>query len=59
MLKSQLNQQILLLNQLSLEKKALNLINKTSQHQQDKIESLQQQIIQLKKIESNINEHGQ
>ena len=59
MLKSQLNQQILLLNQLSLENKALNLINKTSQHQQDKIESLQQQIIQLKKIESNINEHGQ
>jgi hypothetical protein len=59
MLKTQLNQQILLLNKLSAEKKALYLIRETYQHQQDKFEALQQQIIQLKKIESNINEHGQ
>jgi hypothetical protein len=59
MLKTQLNQQILLLNKLSAEKKALYLIKENYHHQQDKFEALQQQIIQLKKIESNINEHGQ
>jgi hypothetical protein len=59
MLKTQLNQQILLLNQLSAEKNAHHLIKKTYQQKQHQYQELQQQIIQLKKIESNINEHGQ
>jgi hypothetical protein len=59
MLKTQLNQQILLLNQLSTENNAHHLIKKKYLHQQRQYQELQQQIIQLKKIESNINEHGQ
>jgi hypothetical protein len=59
MLKTQLNQQILLLNQLSAEKNAHHLIKKIYQQKKHQYQELQQQIIQLKKIESNINEHGQ
>jgi uncharacterized damage-inducible protein DinB len=63
MLKTQLNQQVLLLNKLSTEKKALKIIKQAYQLKSNKLQQqlqeLQQQIIQLKKIESNINEHGQ
>lgn len=59
MLKVQLNQQILLLNELSFEKKAHQITQQSYQHQQQQFQALQQQIIQLKKIERNINEHGQ
>lgn len=63
MLRTQLNQQILLLNALSAEKKTLQGMKQTYQIKssklQQQLQALQQQIIQLKKIESNINEHGQ
>jgi hypothetical protein len=63
MLKTQLNQQILLLNSLSAEKKSLQIIKQAyrlkSNELQHQLKALQQQILQLKKIESNINEHGQ
>jgi hypothetical protein len=59
MLKTQLNQQILQLNELSQEKKARQLIKQAYQFQQQQLEVLQKQINQLRKIEHNINEHGQ
>ncbi|TWX59502.1 hypothetical protein [Colwellia hornerae] len=59
MLKTQLNQQILQLNELSQEKKVQQLIKQAYQFQQQQLEMLQQQINQLRKIEHNINEHGQ
>jgi hypothetical protein len=63
MLRTQLNQQILLLNALSAEKKTLQRMKQAYQIKssklQQQLQALQQQIIQLKKIESNINEHGQ
>ena len=59
MLKIQLNEQVLRLNDLSQAKKALNAIKEASVQQQQQFKALQQQIIQLKKIEHTINEHGQ
>lgn len=59
MLKTQLNQQVLQLNELSKEKKAQQLIKQAYQFQQQQLEVLQLQINQLRKIEHNINEHGQ
>jgi predicted transposase YbfD/YdcC len=59
MLKIQLNEQVLRLNDLSQEKKALNTIKEASVQQQQQFKALQQQILQLKKIEHTINEHGQ
>lgn len=63
MLRTQLNQQILLLNALSAEEKTLQRMKQAYQIKssklQQQLQALQQQIIQLKKIESNINEHGQ
>jgi hypothetical protein len=59
MLKSQLNQQVLLLNKLTIEKKTQQGIKQAYQQQLLEFQQLQQQIFQLKKIEININEHGQ
>ena len=63
MLKTQLNQQILLLNSISAEKKSLLMIKQAyllkSNKLQQQLKALQQQILQLKNIENNINEHGQ
>jgi predicted transposase YbfD/YdcC len=59
MLKIQLNEQVLRLNDLSQAKKALNAIKEASVQQQQQFKALQQQILQLKKIEHTINEHGQ
>jgi hypothetical protein len=59
MLKIQLNEQVLRLNELSQAKKAFNAIKEASVQQQQQYQALQQQIIQLKKIEHTINEHGQ
>ncbi|MFT6900025.1 MAG: hypothetical protein ACJAXS_000180 [Colwellia sp.] len=59
MLKIQLNEQVLRLNELSQAKKALNAIKEASVQQQQQFKALQQQILQLKKIEHTINEHGQ
>lgn len=59
MLKTQLNQQIILLNKLSNAKKLKQDTEQVLLKQQLELKQLQQQIIQLKNIESNINEHGQ
>ena len=59
MLKIQLNEQVLRLNDLSQAEKALNAIKEASVQQQQQFKALQQQILQLKKIEHTINEHGQ
>ncbi|MEH6383287.1 MAG: hypothetical protein V7780_01700 [Colwellia sp.] len=59
MLKIQLNEQVLRLNELSQAKKAFNAIKEASVQQQQQFKALQQQILQLKKIEHTINEHGQ
>jgi predicted transposase YbfD/YdcC len=59
MLRIQLNEQVLRLNDLSQAKKALNAITEASVQQQQQFKALQQQILQLKKIEHTINEHGQ
>jgi predicted transposase YbfD/YdcC len=59
MLRIQLNEQVLRLNDLSQAKKALNAIKEASVQQQQQFKALQQQILQLKKIEHTINEHGQ
>ena len=59
MLKAQLNQQILLLNQLIEVNKSQETIEASYQKQQLEFQKLTQQIIQLKKIEKNINEHEQ
>jgi len=58
MLRSQLNQQIILLNKLTVEKKSQQGIKQAYQKQLLEFQHLQQQIIQLKSIEKNINEHG-
>jgi len=58
MLKKQLNQQIILLNKLTLVKKSRNKIKNDYLQQQIELQQLQQQIIQLKNLETNINEHG-
>lgn len=58
MLKEQLNQQILLLNKLTLAKKSHDRVRQKYLKQQIEFQHLQQQIIQLKKLETNINEHG-
>ncbi len=58
MLKEQLNQQILLLNKLTLAKKSQNKIKQHYLKQQIEFQHLQQQMMQLKKLEANINEHG-
>lgn len=65
-LKDQLNQQLLILNKLvdksaklqDVEQQQLAL-NKSNAAYQAQIKQLKQQIVQLKKIEKNINEHGQ
>ena len=58
MLKEQLNQQILLLNRLTLAKNSHDKIQQAYLKQQIEFQHLQQQIMQLKKLEANINEHG-
>jgi hypothetical protein len=58
MLKEQLNQQVLLLNKLTLAKQSHDKIRQEYLQQQVEFQHLQQQIIQLKKLEANINEHG-
>jgi len=58
MLKEQLNQQVLLLNKLTLAKKSHDKVKQKYLKQQIEFQHLQQQIIQLKKLEANINEHG-
>lgn len=58
MLKEQLNQQVLLLNKLTLAKKSHDKVKQKYLEQQIEFQHLQQQIIQLKKLEANINEHG-
>lgn len=58
MLKEQLNQQILLLNKLTLAKKSQDKIRQQHLKQQIEFQHLQQQMIQLKRLEANINEHG-
>ena len=58
MLKEQLNQQILLINKLTLAKKSHDKIKQTYLQQQIEFQHLQQQMMQLKKLEANINEHG-
>jgi len=58
MLKEQLNQQILLLNKLTLAKKSQDNIRQQHLKQQIEFQHLQQQMIQLKRLEANINEHG-
>ncbi|NQZ21169.1 MAG: hypothetical protein HRT53_03865 [Colwellia sp.] len=58
MLKEQLNQQILLINRLTLAKKSHDKIKQTYLQQQIEFQHLQQQMMQLKKLEANINEHG-
>jgi hypothetical protein len=59
MLKAQLNQQILLLNQLIEAKRSQKTTEASYKKQQLEFQKLTQQIIQLKKIEKNINEHEQ
>jgi hypothetical protein len=59
MLKAQLNQQILLLNQLIEVKRSQKTIEASYQKQQLEFQKLTQQITLLKKIEKNINEHEQ
>jgi len=66
MLRDQLNEQLLTLDKMTktslLNKKnqsKIKLIDKKILHQQQTIKRLTQQIIQLKKIEQTINEHGQ
>jgi len=58
MLKEQLNQQILLLNKLTLAKRSQDKIRQKHLKQQIEFQHLQQQMIQLKRLEANINEHG-
>ncbi|GAA5141027.1 hypothetical protein [Thalassotalea piscium] len=65
MLRDQLNQQLLILNKLINKEKTNTETQKQLQLQQQSIEmlemrsqKLQQQIIQLKKIERSINDHG-
>lgn len=65
MLRDQLNQQLLILNKLINKEKANTENKKQLEVQQQSIEKLeqrsqklQQQIIQLKKIERSINDHG-
>jgi len=58
MLKEQLNQQVLLLNKLSLAKKSHDKVRQQYLKQQIEFQHLQQQMIQLKKLEATINEHG-
>ena len=59
MLKDQLNQQLLLLEQLTNYKGAYQQSQKFNDAQQLKIDQLNEQIIQLKKIEKTISKRGQ
>jgi len=59
MLKDQLNQQLLLLEQLTNYKGAYQQAKKLNTAQQLKINQLNKQIIQLKKIEKTISKRGQ
>ena len=59
MLKDQLNQQLLLLEQLTNYKGAYQQSKKFNDAQQLKIDQLNEQIIQLKKIEKTISKRGQ
>ena len=59
MLKDQLNQQLLLLEQLTNYKGAYQQSKKVNAAQQLKINQLNKQIIQLKKIEKTISKRGQ
>lgn len=59
MLKDQLNQQLLLLEQLDNYKSAYQQSKKVNTAQQLKITQLNKQIIQLKKIEKTISKRGQ
>lgn len=59
MLKDQLNQQLLLLAQITNYKGVYQQSKKVNAAQQLKINELNQQIIQLKKIEKTISERGQ
>ena len=59
MLKDQLNQQLLLLEQLTNYKGAYQQSKKVNTAQQLKINRLNKQIIQLKKIEKTISKRGQ
>ncbi|MDX2371099.1 MAG: hypothetical protein QNK36_22305 [Colwellia sp.] len=59
MLKDQLNQQLLLLEQLTNYKGAYQQSKKVNSEQQLKIDELNKQIIQLKKIEKTISNRGQ
>jgi hypothetical protein len=59
MLKDQLNQQLLLLEQLTNYKGAYKQTKEINSLQQEKINQLNKQIIQLKKIEKIISKRGQ
>lgn len=59
MLKDQVNQQLLLLEQLTNYKGVYQQAKEVSTAQQFKIDQLNEQIIQLKKIEKTISERGQ
>ncbi|WP_114327585.1 hypothetical protein [Candidatus Colwellia aromaticivorans] len=59
MLKDQLNQQLLLLEQLTNYKGAYQQSKKVNLEQQLKIDQLNKQIIQLKKIEKTLSNRGQ
>lgn len=59
MLKDQLNQQLLLLEQLTNYKGVYQQAKKVNTAQKLKVSQLNKQIIQLKKIEKTINERGQ